>query len=121
MKRTLRKVALLACAGILTAAAQDSTRLLIHRTGAGLELSWPSGVQGADGSTVRPYFELQRTRDLRLWQPVSERQQAVEELSLRLTLPLDQANAFFRLLSIEPPNVAKLGNGGGEVFGYGDA
>ena len=41
--------------------------------------------------------------------------------SLGATLPLDSPDTFYRLLSVEPPAVAKLGTGGAEVFGYGDA
>ena len=34
---------------------------------------------------------------------------------------LRHAHAFYRLLRIEPRNIAKLGSGGAEVFGYTDA
>jgi hypothetical protein len=37
------------------------------------------------------------------------------------TLPLDSAYGFYRLLTVPPPQVAKLEQGGAEVFGYADA
>src|SRR5438093_4183487 len=89
-----------------------------------LELSWPATTQQTDGSVVRPYFELQRTFDLQRWEPIGQRQRSLATtpgLSLNATQPLDDSKAFYRLLSIEPNQVAKLGSGGAEVFGYGEA
>ena len=70
------------------------------------------------------YFELQRSPNLRLWEPIGERQHAAAAgsvPSLGVTLALDQPDAFYRLLSVEPETVPRLGTGGAEVFGYGDA
>src|SRR6266545_171269 len=106
----------------LKAMAEEPTRLSAKRSNDGLELSWPATSEEADGSVVRPYFELQRTFDLQRWQPIGERQRALTATfgqSLGATLPLDDSHAFYRLLSIEPNPIAKLGNGGAEVFGYG--
>jgi hypothetical protein len=36
-------------------------------------------------------------------------------------MPIDESLGFFRLLQLEAPAVAKLGLGGGEVFGYAEA
>ena len=106
------------------AVAGEPTLLSFHRAGVGLKLSWPATEQRADGTLVRPYFELQRSRDLQLWQPVGERQRATAAAtpgqSLNLTIGADSAR-LLRLLSIQPSNVAKLGSGGAEVFGYADA
>src|SRR5204862_4416829 len=104
------------------ARSQEPTRLSASHSNAGLELSWPATARKADGSVVRPYFELQRTLDFRRWRPIGERQRAATAMlgqSLSATQSLDDSNAFYRLLSIEPNQVAKLGNGGAEVFGYG--
>ena len=57
----------------LAAAAGDRPILSVRRSPAGLELSWPAEVQKPDGSTERPYFEVQRSRDLRYWQPIGQR------------------------------------------------
>src|SRR5438270_358721 len=58
------------------AATENHPRLSVARTGAGVELSWPGVRQKADGSTERPYFELQRSGDLRRWEPVGQRLRA---------------------------------------------
>ena len=50
--------------------ADGPARLSVLRSNAGLELSWPATVPKADGSVVRPYFELQRTFDLQRWEPI---------------------------------------------------
>src|SRR5438094_553901 len=87
------------------ALSQESTRLSVGHSSAGLELSWPATVQKADGSVIRPYFELQRTFDLYRWQPIGERQRArttTPGQSLSAPQPLDNLKAFYRLLSIEP-------------------
>ena len=108
----------------LQARSQEARRLSAGHSDAGLELSWPATTQKADGSVVRPYFELQRTFDLQRWQPIGDRQRAAATApgqTLNMTLALDVPSAFYRLLSIEPTTIAKLGNGGAEVFGYGDA
>jgi hypothetical protein len=108
----------------LQARSQGTTLLSASHSNAGLELSWPATVQKVDGSVVRPYFEVQRTFDLQRWQPIGEREQAAITAPgqvLNMTLALDEPRAFYRLLSIEPNAVAKLGSGGAEVFGYGDA
>jgi hypothetical protein len=104
--------------------SQEPTRLSAGRGNAGLELSWPATMQKTDGSVVRPYFELQRTFDFQRWEPIGERHHAVTATlgqSLSTTQPLDDSKVFYRLLSIEPNQVSKLGNGGAEVFGYGEA
>jgi hypothetical protein len=104
--------------------AQEATKLSATRANAGLQLSWPAKVQKADGSVVRPYFELQRTFDFQRWEPIGERQRAgaaTPGQSLGATLGTDGPIAFYRLLSIEPSGTTGLGMGGAEVFGYGDA
>ena len=104
--------------------SQGPTRLSASHSRAGLELSWPATAQKADGSLVRPYFELQRTFDLQRWQPIGERRRAAASApgqTLNMTLALDVPSAYYRLLSVEPSTVAKLGSGGAEVFGYGSA
>src|SRR5439155_258703 len=81
-------------------------------------------IQQADGSVARPYFELQRSFDLWRWQPIGERERAATQTpgqNLHATLALDQPQGFFRLLSIPAGGIAKLGSGGAEVFGYGEA
>jgi hypothetical protein len=73
---------------------------------------------------MQPYFELQRSVDLHQWQPIVERQRAATATPgqlLGVTMGTDEPHAFYRLLSIQPRDIAKLGTGGAEVFGYGDA
>ena len=104
--------------------AIGDVKLTLRRSAPGLELSWPATLQKSDGSIVQPYFELQRSADLQRWQPMGERQRAAAATPgqlLGVTLGTDEPHAFYRLLSIQPSNVAKLGSGGAEVFGYGDA
>jgi hypothetical protein len=115
----------LVCSAVftITSLGTELPQLSVSRTNAALTLSWPGVLKATDGSTVRPYFELQRSSGLRLWQPVGERQRAAaagSAPSLGVTLALDQPDSFYRLLSVEPQPVAKLATGGAEVFGYGD-
>src|SRR5437773_7541403 len=109
----------LACGAMFVSAAEEPAQLSLRRSSTGLELSWPATTQKTDGSVVRPYFELQRTFDLQRWEPIGQRQRSLATtpgLSLNATQPLDDSKAFYRLLSIEPNQVAKLGSGGAEVF-----
>src|SRR4051812_20690844 len=102
----------LVCSAVFTSLGTELPQLSVSRTNAALTLSWPGLLKATDGSTVRPYFELQRSSDLLLWQPLSERQQAAAARSapsLGVTLALDQPDSFYRLLSIEPPGAARLG------------
>jgi hypothetical protein len=108
----------------LQTVAEETTRLSVGRSNAGLELSWPATIQKTDGSVVRPYFELQRTFDFQRWEPIGERQRAATATlgqSLSATQPLGSSKAFYRLLSVQPSGTNRLGTGGAEVFGYGDA
>ena len=101
--------AALGCGAVFTSPAGELPRLSVSRTNAALKLSWPGTLKAADGSIVRPYFELQRSPDLRLWQPIGERQRAAAtepSPSLGTTLTLDSPATFYRLLSVEPPAVA---------------
>src|SRR5260370_31539551 len=61
------------CVAVYTSLADALPKLSVSRTNAALKLSWPGTRIAADGSAVRPYFELQRSPDLRLWQPIGER------------------------------------------------
>src|SRR5262245_53331654 len=73
-------------------AAGEAPALSITRSNAGLELSWPATIRQADGSQVRPYFELQRSVDLQRWQPFGERLRAPTATpgeALRATLAPD--------------------------------
>ena len=108
----------------LAAAAGDRPVLSMQRSPAGLELSWPAGVQKSDGSTERPYFEVQRSRDLRYWQPIGQRMRATSTAArepLHVTLLPDEPATFYRLLSILPAPGGKLGVEGAEIFGYAQA
>src|SRR5262245_15809120 len=89
----------------------------------GLELSWPAVTQRADGSTDRPYFEVQHSADLRRWQPVGQRMRAASpsDQALAFLVLSNDSFGFYRLLSFAPSPIAKLGNGGEAVFGYGEA
>jgi hypothetical protein len=101
--------------------AEETTRLTIRHSGGINQLSWPGTTGKADGSMIRPLFEVQRSPDLRSWQPFGERLRASgNDLAQQLfaSVPSDAAHEFYRLLSIEPPRVAKLGSGGAEVFGW---
>jgi hypothetical protein len=123
--RLIRSAAV-ALAGLLTfhSARCAPVRLSAERSSAGLEFSWPATLQNEDGSLTWPYFELQRTLDFQRWEPVGERQRAATGTapsSLKATVTLNQARGFYRLLSVEADNLGKLGVGGAEVFGYGEA
>src|SRR5881628_2387136 len=82
----------------LQARLQEPARLSASHSKAGLELSWPATVQKADGSVVRPFFELQRTFDLQRWEPIGERQRAAASApgpTLNMTLALEGPRAFY--------------------------
>ena len=122
--QSFRAVSALLLAFSFNASADEITRLEIRRTGPWLEINWPAIVEKSDGSIIQPYFELQRSADFQQWQPIGERQRAATATPgqlLGVTLGTDEPHAFYRLLSIEPRDIAKLGTGGAEVFGYGDA
>lgn len=111
--------ALLRCAS-----AQPAPRLILDRRSSSLELSWPGSLPKADGSVERPFFELQRSTDLRAWQPFGERLRAsvtAPGQTLSVTPSDAEAAGFFRLLQIEDRPATGLGQGGAEVFGYNDA
>src|SRR5690349_9749958 len=95
--QTLICGAALGCVAVFTSLADALPKLSVTRTNAALKLSWPGTRIAADGSTVRPYFELQRSPDLRLWQPIGERQRAAATEptpSLGTTLTLDSPDTF---------------------------
>jgi hypothetical protein len=99
-------------------------KLTLSRDGPNLQIHWPSQSVGNGGTAVFPWFEVQRSTDLKQWQPLGERQRgsaALPDLSLSLALGTDQPRAFYRLLVVPQPAAANLGSGGTEVFGYGDA
>src|SRR3989442_4193564 len=124
MRNMLSPIIALAGLVALPVRSQEPMRLSAGRSQTGLELSWPATAPKPDGSVVRPYFELQRTFDLQRWEPIGERQRArttTPGQSLSATQPLDDSRAFYRLLSMEPGGAARLGSGGAEVFGYGEA
>jgi hypothetical protein len=104
--------------------AQPAPRLDLDRRSSGLEISWPGSLTKPDGSVERPFFELQRSTDLRAWQPFGERLRAsitAPGQTLSVTPSDAEAAGFFRLLQIEARPAAGLGQGGAEVFGYNDA
>lgn len=121
---------LLAGFGIAVADALPSARaaegpsLRLERAPAELHLAWPATRPRPDGSVGRPWFEVQFSPDLVSWQPTGQRVQAqgdaVDE-ELRLALPPSMPQGFYRLLAVEPAALAAPGQGGPEVFGYGDA
>ena len=95
-----------------------------RQSGPGIELSWKGSRERSDGSMIRPYFELQRSEDLRHWTPFGERLQMAEgtpspgELTAVVVPATDRA--FYRLLAVEP-NTVGLATGGDDVFGYASA
>ena len=88
-------------------------------------LSWPSPAPDFNGGNVRLFFELQRSVDLRHWEPLGQRLCAPaddQEQIMRVRLEMQDPAGFFRLLQVAPnPVVATLGFGGAKVLGYGDA
>lgn len=115
---------LIAGAGWLAAA---DLSLRADRTSAGLELTWPAARSRPDGSTSRPYFEVQHSRDLVTWNPAGERIRMPDADSpdaggrLRFRVEDPEAHGFFRVLAIEPTGEARLAADGAEAFGYGTA
>jgi hypothetical protein len=102
----------------------DRVRLAVQPRGSNVELSWPGSVQAADGQMAQPFYELQRSTDLKLWEPLGERLHAISagaEEPLQVTLPADQSRAFFRLMTSLPRTNLALATTGAEVFGYGAA
>lgn len=105
--------------------AGEPVQMSMRRAGPGLELSWPATQPQADGSVLRPFFELQRSADLTHWKPLGERQRAAAATApgaaLSVTASFDEPAGFFRLLTLEPAASTTLASGGAEVFGYGAA
>ncbi|MCI0536624.1 MAG: hypothetical protein L0Z50_15500 [Verrucomicrobiales bacterium] len=105
-------------------AAEAPLKLSVHHSSNGNELTWPATIRKLDGSIVRPFFELQGSTDLRSWLPLGERLRAPEARNgqvLSVTPPATEALGFFRLLQIDPPAAATLGQAGAQIFGYDDA
>lgn len=73
-----------------------------------------------------PAYELQRSQDLKTWEPVETQLRAtvsVAEEQLSVPLPTDGTQAFYRVLALldSPTRTSKPRQGGAEVFGYGAA
>ena len=83
-------------------------------------ITWPARMRGADGVEQFPTYELQRSLDLKTWEPVETQLRgtggAAEELLSR-PLPAEGVQAFYRVLArLNTANRAsKLGQGGAEV------
>ena len=54
--------AAMGCVAVFTGLVDGLPNLSVSRTNGALKLSWPGTMKAADGSTFRPYFELQRSR-----------------------------------------------------------
>lgn len=106
-----------------TCPADEGIPLSITRMPSGVQLSWPGTVQGADGSTIRPWFELQQSEDLKFWRPVGQRQRVKADTTQMLSASVEcyQPRVFYRLLSVPSGTHGSLGLGGAEVLGYADA
>src|SRR5689334_11884702 len=105
-------------------AADDALVLTGVRNAGGLNLSWLGTSTNTNYSVVRPYFEVQRSSDLRLWQPIGERLHTTglaADPSLGVTLVFDQPNLFYRLMAVQPAKNLAPGTNGAQIFGYGDA
>jgi len=116
--------ALAACTSHAVFAQPDSPHLSVERLPGSLQLSWPSTTEQANGSILRPWFELQRSIDLQSWKPMGERFRATAGAAgelYRVNVDIHEPRAFYRLLSVTPPGSANLGAGGAEVFGYEEA
>src|SRR5437764_15244930 len=89
-RQTLLIFAFSFAALLIAFGAADSPKLSIQRSTDVNQLSWPGTLRKADGSISRPFFELQRSADLRQWKPFGE----------RLRAPV---TATDQILSITPP------------------
>src|SRR6058998_2024737 len=81
------------------AVAQAPPKLTVDRGKVGIELSWPGPLAGPNGAGVRPFFELQRSTDLRDWRPFGERLRApvsATDQLLSAALPPSEPLGFFR-------------------------
>jgi len=117
--------ALIAMAGqsSLWAAEEDIT-LNVLKINSEIRLSWPGVINQPDGTTIRPYFELQSSSDLKSWGPFGERIRAAslaEDPTQAVTVGTEAAQEFFRLLTIMPPSEVGLASAGDEVFGFSEA
>src|SRR6476469_7548654 len=109
---------ILAASPVMGAEAQ--LQLSFSKLGDRVELSWPASRKAADGTEVRPFFEVQGSSNLTRWVPVGERMRAQTEGSLKTALPLTGPNAFYRLQMELPRSGLKLAEGGAEAFGYAE-
>src|SRR5438105_4960309 len=94
----------------LESKAGERSRLTIGESNSNLQLSWPAITAKPDGSLDRPFFEVQRSTDLRNWHPFAERMRApvnTADQTLSVTPPGSGPLGFFRLLRAELPAVAK--------------
>lgn len=122
-----RRIAWLVALGILLlcpheADSQTAIELRIRRDGTELEVVWPAGLKDSLETTVYPTFEIQRSEDLRHWEPPQDGlrdNSAGLKALLRYAFPPDRPHAFFRVMGrLQTYHAAASG---AEVFGYAAA
>lgn len=129
MRKTQSQLTAVACfsAIVLNLAAQNAVpannlKLTLQYDGSRWGARWPAQLLRADGTAAFPSFELQHSADLKTWSALGApvRGSSVGGEFLTAQLPASNPQGFYRLLArfSSVPRVAKLANGGAEVFGY---
>ncbi|MEO8425933.1 MAG: DUF3160 domain-containing protein, partial [Verrucomicrobiota bacterium] len=110
--------------GAQIASSGNALKLSIRPNQANFEINWPARLAKQDGTTFLPAFELQRSLDLKIWQPIGERlrgKTSVPNEILNMRIPPGLALAFYRVVALpEGPAAKGTASGGAEVFGYAE-
>ena len=114
--------------GVLWAATQNGRGspgfdLNLQRSAGNLVLTLPSTMQTPDLGLTYPEYTVERSADLKNWQPVGGKLHGVAGRSgplLNLSLDLAPGAQFYRASAdpSAPAATVELGSGGEEVFGY---
>lgn len=119
-----RRFLLLAVLLVATQNGRSSTNFYLNLQGSAgkLVLSWPSTVQAPGMGVMYPEYTVERSTDLRTWQPVGGELRGLRGGSgpmLNLSVDSAPGAGFFRVnAQLYSPAPQATGDGGSQVFGY---
>ena len=119
-----RRFLLLAVLLVATQNGRSSTNFYLNLQGSAgkLVLSWPSTVEAPGTGVMYPEYTVERSTDLRTWQPVGGELRGLRGGSgpmLNLSVDSTPGAGFFRVnAQLYSPAPQATGDGGSQVFGY---
>ncbi len=98
--------------------------LALSPSGSQLQLSWPAAITNGNQAAMFPEYELQYSRDLNLWTPLSGKMRGLDGRSgplLSRSVASERGPIFYRVRAdLDPGAPGPTADGGTEVFGYND-